>query len=252
MRPGTAGQFRQSRRRSRRDPAGVPGHRLDRPQPDGGDAGDRRGRGGGGLRSERRDGGRCPGARSPARARRLAGRNARSRARRRRHRDAERPARRSSAIQAFECRRRRLLPKPLARTAAEARPSSMLRGAPTGCSASISPTASRRRCRRSASWCGGRARPGFRGRSRPSTMPTGPDAGWFWDPQLSGGGCLIDLGVHLVDLACGCSISPTSRPQPRPSCAMDGQSVPARSKTMRSPSSHLRMECRCGWPAHGT
>lgn len=28
----------------------------------------------------------------------------------------------------------------------------------------------------------------------------GPQSGWFWDPQLSGGGCLIDLGVHLVDL----------------------------------------------------
>jgi len=29
----------------------------------------------------------------------------------------------------------------------------------------------------------------------------GPQSGWFWDPHLSGGGCLIDLGVHLVDLA---------------------------------------------------
>jgi len=29
----------------------------------------------------------------------------------------------------------------------------------------------------------------------------GPDKGWFYDPQLSGGGCAIDLGVHLIDLA---------------------------------------------------
>jgi predicted dehydrogenase len=29
----------------------------------------------------------------------------------------------------------------------------------------------------------------------------GPDKTWFYDPALSGGGCLMDLGVHLVDLA---------------------------------------------------
>jgi predicted dehydrogenase len=29
----------------------------------------------------------------------------------------------------------------------------------------------------------------------------GPDKAWFWEPSLSGGGCLIDLGSHLVDLA---------------------------------------------------
>jgi predicted dehydrogenase len=29
----------------------------------------------------------------------------------------------------------------------------------------------------------------------------GPDKSWFYDPQLSGGGCVIDLGIHLVDLA---------------------------------------------------
>lgn len=29
----------------------------------------------------------------------------------------------------------------------------------------------------------------------------GPGKGWFFDPAQSGGGCVIDLGVHLVDLA---------------------------------------------------
>jgi predicted dehydrogenase len=29
----------------------------------------------------------------------------------------------------------------------------------------------------------------------------GPDRPWFGDPALSGGGCLIDVGIHLADLA---------------------------------------------------
>ena len=29
----------------------------------------------------------------------------------------------------------------------------------------------------------------------------GPDKGWARNPELSGGGCAIDLGIHLVDLA---------------------------------------------------
>jgi predicted dehydrogenase len=32
----------------------------------------------------------------------------------------------------------------------------------------------------------------------------GPDKAWFYDPRLSGGGCVIDLGLHLVDLALWC------------------------------------------------
>jgi predicted dehydrogenase len=29
----------------------------------------------------------------------------------------------------------------------------------------------------------------------------GPDAAWFYDKASSGGGCVIDLGIHLIDLA---------------------------------------------------
>lgn len=29
----------------------------------------------------------------------------------------------------------------------------------------------------------------------------GPDKPWFYEPALSGGGCVIDLGIHLVDIA---------------------------------------------------
>jgi predicted dehydrogenase len=29
----------------------------------------------------------------------------------------------------------------------------------------------------------------------------GPDKAWFYDPARSGGGCLMDLGVHMIDLA---------------------------------------------------
>ncbi|WP_051077346.1 Gfo/Idh/MocA family protein [Rhizobium leguminosarum] len=32
----------------------------------------------------------------------------------------------------------------------------------------------------------------------------GPDKSWFYDKSLSGGGCVIDLGVHLVDMALWC------------------------------------------------
>jgi predicted dehydrogenase len=32
----------------------------------------------------------------------------------------------------------------------------------------------------------------------------GPDKPWFYDPKLSGGGCLLDLGIHLIDLALWC------------------------------------------------
>lgn len=29
----------------------------------------------------------------------------------------------------------------------------------------------------------------------------GPDKAWFYNPALSGGGCVMDLGIHMIDLA---------------------------------------------------
>jgi predicted dehydrogenase len=38
----------------------------------------------------------------------------------------------------------------------------------------------------------------------------GPDKSWFYDRSRSGGGCLVDLGMHLVDLALWVSGSPSA------------------------------------------
>ncbi len=37
----------------------------------------------------------------------------------------------------------------------------------------------------------------------------GPDKAWFYDRAAAGGGCLLDLGIHLVDLALWCLDFPT-------------------------------------------
>ena len=73
--------------------------------------------------------------------------------------------------------------------------------APTGCSASTSPTATPA----AMTAIRDRVRAGELGKVFAADLTFhnayGPQSGWFWDPKLSGGGCLIDLGVHLVDLA---------------------------------------------------
>ena len=52
----------------------------------------------------------------------------------------------------------------------------------------------------------------------------GPQSAWFWDPQLSGGGCLIDLGVHLVDLVL-CTFDFPEVLDARATLLRDGRSV---------------------------
>ncbi|HEX4665732.1 MAG TPA: Gfo/Idh/MocA family oxidoreductase [Chthoniobacterales bacterium] len=46
----------------------------------------------------------------------------------------------------------------------------------------------------------------------------GPDKSWFYDPAQSGGGCLIDLGIHLVDAALWILESPIVRADGRLYC----------------------------------
>jgi predicted dehydrogenase len=54
----------------------------------------------------------------------------------------------------------------------------------------------------------------------------GPDKAWFYERASSGGGCLIDLGIHLVDLALWCLQFPRLE-RVSSSLRRDGRPVPA-------------------------
>jgi len=69
----------------------------------------------------------------------------------------------------------------------------------------------------------------------------GPDKSWFYDRQQSGGGCVMDLGIHLIDLLLWVLDSPTVvEVRSRLYAEARRWSRPRRrSRTMRPPS--------CGW-----
>jgi len=72
----------------------------------------------------------------------------------------------------------------------------------------------------------------------------GPDKEWFYDPRLSGGGCVIDLGIHLVDLALW------TLGFPRVENATSRLFAPSR--TTPSPASTSPAARQCSSPARGT
>jgi predicted dehydrogenase len=53
----------------------------------------------------------------------------------------------------------------------------------------------------------------------------GPDKPWFTDPELAGGGCLIDLGTHLVDLALWFTGSPATAVETARTLSLRGHEV---------------------------
>ena len=82
----------------------------------------------------------------------------------------------------------------------------------------------------------------------------GPDKPWFYDPALAGGGCVMDLGVHLVDLAlwtldfpevAGVSGTPLRRRRAARPTRRRG------SRITRSRPSSSRPAPRCSSPARG-
>lgn len=84
----------------------------------------------------------------------------------------------------------------------------------------------------------------------------GPDKPWFYDVESSGGGCVMDLGVHLVDLALwmlpGARVEDVSsalfregrRLGPAPACVEDFASATLRLST------GAQVRIACSWRLH--
>jgi len=84
----------------------------------------------------------------------------------------------------------------------------------------------------------------------------GPDKPWFYDPALSGGGCLMDLGVHLVDLAMW-TLACTGTSRVRGHASAGGRRMrEARSQAEDFASASFDMACgahvrlACSWRLH--
>jgi predicted dehydrogenase len=85
----------------------------------------------------------------------------------------------------------------------------------------------------------------------------GPDKAWFYDRELSGGGCVIDLGVHLVDLALWClnfpevqSVSSSLFSKGKRITAADGKVEDYASASIAlQTGTHLQLTCSWNLPA---
>jgi len=84
----------------------------------------------------------------------------------------------------------------------------------------------------------------------------GPDQDWFYDRRASGGGCIVDLGVHLVDLALWLldfpevtSVDSFVLHHGAPLCA-DGHDVEDYALVQLKLGGSIAAQLQCSWRAH--
>jgi predicted dehydrogenase len=79
----------------------------------------------------------------------------------------------------------------------------------------------------------------------------GPDKTWFYDRALAGGGCLIDLGIHLVDLALWCldfpAVDAVSARMHQGGRPWDGLSVEDHAAAQLALASGAVVQLGCSW-----
>jgi predicted dehydrogenase len=74
----------------------------------------------------------------------------------------------------------------------------------------------------------------------------GPDKPWFTNPELAGGGCLIDLGTHLVDLALWLTGGEAAEVETARTLALHGHAVEDQA-TAELALGEVRARLACSW-----
>jgi predicted dehydrogenase len=75
----------------------------------------------------------------------------------------------------------------------------------------------------------------------------GPDKPWFTKPELSGGGCLIDLGTHLVDLALWLTGATEHQVETARMLSLQGHPVEDQATAELTLGGEVRARLACSW-----